>query len=316
MTKKEALEFLELPEVAGDADIKSRLADKLSYYEQLSEKSPSVFLRRIHEQNLAKVKSIQKELPSWSPLPVEKPIPVAEEKKSIVEEKQPVRDLPAAEPVPEIREKIISPEPLPEPAKTVVPEPKKVITAEPTEKTIVPEPKKISVPVSEKTVVPTLKTEAPSLTDTQIVRLKPAPEPVGWLVRHTENKAVKSFPLFFGKNFIGRKIQPGFKPFVEVEDDLFVSRVHAVLTVEGAGPLLFYITDSAAANGGKPSKNGTYVNGSQERVHVKTILHDYDTVQIGETKFVLRFEIEDLARMQEEVEDRGYMHTVVIKVRE
>ena len=156
----------------------------------------------------------------------------------------------------------------------------------------------------------------PALTDTQIVRLRPPAEPVGWLVRHTENKSVKSFPLFFGKNYIGRKIQPGFKPFIEVEDDLFVSRIHAVLTVEGAAPFMFYITDSPATNGGKPSKNGTYVNGSGERVHVKTVLRDYDTVQIGETKFVLRFEIGDLLKMQEEVEDRAYMHTVVIKIRE
>ena len=56
MTKKEALDFLELPESAGDPEIKSRIAEKISYFELLSENSPSVFLRRIHEQNLNKVR--------------------------------------------------------------------------------------------------------------------------------------------------------------------------------------------------------------------------------------------------------------------
>ena len=37
MTKKEALEFLELPESATDIEIKIRIADKLSYFEELSE---------------------------------------------------------------------------------------------------------------------------------------------------------------------------------------------------------------------------------------------------------------------------------------
>ena len=65
MTKKEALEFLELPESATDVEIKIRMADKLSYFEELSEKAPSDFLRRLHGKNVAKIKKIQEESAEW-----------------------------------------------------------------------------------------------------------------------------------------------------------------------------------------------------------------------------------------------------------
>jgi pSer/pThr/pTyr-binding forkhead associated (FHA) protein len=363
MTKKEALDFLELPESSSDPDIKARIEEKISYFELLSENSTSVFLRRIHEQNLNKVKSIQKEWQGWSPPIIEKPAPEIREVRQVpepslpkpdtkveeikqvpetplpkpeakIEEIKQVPEIPLTKPETKVDEIKQIPEiPIPGPAQRVqeikqvkeVPAPEPMPQVQEIKKPHPPEPQpapdvreKIVSPVVEKLsqISHTTRTEIPSLTDTQMVRMKPAADPVGWLVRHTENKPVKSFPLFFGKNYIGRKVQPGFKPFIEVEDDLFVSRIHAVLNVEGARPFLFYITDTPAANGGKPSKNGTYVNGSHERVNVKTILHDYDTVQIGETKFVLRFEIGDLSKMQEQVEDRAYMHTVVIKVRE
>jgi FHA domain len=258
MTKKEALDFLELSESASDSEIKAKLADKLSYFELLSEKSPSVFLRRIQEQNVAKVKLIQKESVQWSEIKEADKLPFIPE--------------PEQKPVSNISVKVDS-QPRPEPAPYQDPA---------------------------------------ELSRTQ-VRAKPGSEPAGWLVRHTENKSIKSFPVFAGKNFIGRKIQPGLKPFIEVEEDLFVSRVHAVLYVEGAAPYSFFISDTSSSNGGKPSKNGTYINGGGDRINGKIILHDYDTVQIGETKFVLRFDITDILKMQEEVEDKGYMHTVVIK---
>ena len=258
MTKKEALDFLELSESASESEIQDRAADKLSYFELLSEKSPSVFLRRIQEQNAAKVRLIQKETAQW----FEKKEP---EIPHFIPE-------PGQKPAPSISVKVdIQPKPAPPPA---------------------PDPVELS------------RTQ---------VRAKPGSEPAGWLVRHTENKSIKSIPVFAGKNFIGRKIQPGLKPFIEVEEDLFVSRVHAVLYVEGTAPYSFFISDTSSSNGGKPSKNGTYINGSGDRINGKIMLHDYDTVQIGETKFVLRFDITDILKMQEEVEDKGYMHTVVIK---
>jgi hypothetical protein len=295
MTKKEALEFLELPESASDSDIKTKIADKLSYFELLSEKSPSVFLRRIHEQNVAKVKLIQKESAQWSgsdesghtpvitvhdeSVKLEKPIGQLQEKP------QPVTVHPQT-----MHAKEMEPVAAPLRGEMAVPKPEGVL-----------EPKTPTKNELKPTSEPTYFADTVDWSKAQ-TKLKPGPDPVGWLVRHTENKTIKSFPVFPGKNFIGRKIQPGLKPFIQVEEDLFVSRVHAVLYAEGAGPYLFYIS--------------TYVNGSEDRINTKIMLHDYDTVQIGETKFVLRFEIEDILKMQDEVEDKGYMHTVIIKLRE
>ena len=58
MDRKEALEFLELPEFATPAEIKAKLETKLAYYEMLSEKAPSAFVRRLHTRNVARVKDI------------------------------------------------------------------------------------------------------------------------------------------------------------------------------------------------------------------------------------------------------------------
>jgi len=307
MTKKEALDFLELSESASESEIHTRLADKLSYFELLSEKSPSVFLRRIQEQNVTKVKLIQRESAQWFEKKVADIPVIIPEPKQVIPEPEQV--------IPEPEPKIPEPEPeIPEPEQ-VIPEPEKVIS-EPEQ--IISEPEQKPAPdISVKVDIqpkpaPPPSPDAADLSRTQ-VRMKPGSEPAGWLVRHTENKSIKSFPVFAGKNFIGRKIQPGLKPFIEVEEDLFVSRIHAVLNVEGTAPYSFFISDTSSSNGGKPSKNGTYINGSADRINGRVMLHDYDTVQIGETKFVLRFDITDLLKMQEEVEDKGYMHTVVIK---
>jgi hypothetical protein len=331
MTKKEALEFLELPESANDVDIKNRLTVKLSYFEQLSEKSPSVFLRRIHEQNVAKVRLIQKESAQWSEQNESGQMAGITELDVVDEQRKPLN-----EPEKEVQ--------------MVAGNGPQGISAElpnsAIEKPIQVESYSKKVPVQEKEIIaePVLdnKTDStseefkestaaamdelllpaePPFSDTgdwssTQTRIKPGPEAVGWLVRHTENKTIKSIPVFAGKNYIGRKVQSGLKPFIQVDEDLFVSRVHAVLYAEGTGPYLFYIGDNSSSNGGKPSKNGTYVNGSEDRINTRIMLHDYDTIQIGETKFVLRFDITDILKMQEEVEDKGYMHTVIIKLRE
>ena len=51
MDRKEALEFLELPEYASPAEIKEKIETKLAYFENLSEKAPSPFVRKLHARN-------------------------------------------------------------------------------------------------------------------------------------------------------------------------------------------------------------------------------------------------------------------------
>jgi len=136
-------------------------------------------------------------------------------------------------------------------------------------------------------------------------------EPIAFLVRHTENKPVKPFPLYSGKNFIGRKVHSSLKPFIALEDDEFVSRLHAVIFVEEEEAC--YIDDSASSNEGKPSKNGTFINGDKQRVTERCRLNDNDAIQIGETKLIFRMNNTSIKKIVEEVQESDYMHTVIIR---
>jgi len=142
---------------------------------------------------------------------------------------------------------------------------------------------------------------------------EPVKEPIAFLVRHTENQSVKPFPLFVGKNYIGRRQHPSLKPFIALEEDEYVSRLHAVIFLEDKEPAEFYIDDSALSNEGKASKNGTFLNGNKQKVTDKTLLNENDTIQIGETKLILRINKTHINKIVEEIKDLDYMHTVVIR---
>lgn len=139
------------------------------------------------------------------------------------------------------------------------------------------------------------------------------PEPVAFLVRHTENQSVKLFSLYAGNNFIGRKMHPTIKPFIALENDEYVSRIHALIYIEEADPAGSYIEDSVLSNAGKPSKNGTFVNGNKQRLKEQLKIKENDTIQIGETKLILKMNTTNIHKIVEEVEDSDYMHTVVIR---
>ncbi len=111
----------------------------------------------------------------------------------------------------------------------------------------------------------------------------------GWLVVHTEGHKHQTYELKYGKNILGRKT-PNFSPDVIINDP-FVSRRHAVIIVQlnKYNIYEYNIIDNEDVNEGKPSLNGTYVNGSIERIHDKPVrIIDGDTIQIGETKLVLK----------------------------
>ena len=113
--------------------------------------------------------------------------------------------------------------------------------------------------------------------------------PAGWLVLHTEGCEPKTYPLKEGRNRIGRKTVSN-APDVPVECDIYVSRNHAMLVVRRLQNLDYeYVIADNAELLGKPSLNGTFVNGNPERLDDKPVtLKDGDTIQIGITKFVLQ----------------------------
>jgi FHA domain len=138
-----------------------------------------------------------------------------------------------------------------------------------------------------------------------------AQQPAAWLIRHTENQPAKTYALYPGKNIAGRSIQPNAKT-VLVDDDPYVSNIHAVLEVLTVNPLKILVTDDAASNNGKPSRNGTYINGNEERIAKSALLGENDTVQIGYTKFTIRANNKPVPKMIRDVEESEFVKTVVI----
>ena len=139
--------------------------------------------------------------------------------------------------------------------------------------------------------------------------------PAGWLVLHTEGCEPKTYALKEGKNRIGRKTVTN-APDVPVENDIYVSRNHAMLVVKKAENLDYeYIIADNTELLGKPSLNGTFINGSPERIDEKPVkLKDGDTIQCGITKFVLQsakaaIDVEDAVKLTSKL---GFTPTVEI----
>ncbi len=110
---------------------------------------------------------------------------------------------------------------------------------------------------------PTVREPAPTVRE-QAPTQPVGPQPLAWLIRHTENQTPVSLPVYMGKNYIGRKEKPGFVPFIKVEEDPYISKIQAVIIAEGGDN--FFLADDLFNNGTKPSTNGTYLNGREEKV--------------------------------------------------
>ena len=78
------------------------------------------------------------------------------------------------------------------------------------------------------------------------------------------------------------------------------------------GKNAFFLADDLASIGDKPSTNGTYLNGNEDRVTMKTPLRNNDTLQIGITKLMFRYNDNALEDILDDVAGKDYMHTVVI----
>lgn len=238
MTREEMLEFLEMPSTASEGDILERLEDKLTYFQRLSENAPNDFLKKLHNENVKKVKTLQSEL-------LDKPVQRKNQSTDYVS----------------IDSNISS-----------------------------------------------------NYCDTSH-NLKSAENnktAVAWLVRHTENQSAKTFPLYYGKNFIGRNNHSS-APTIILGEDPYVSRVHCLLEVININPLEITICDDAVFLS-KPSKNGTYVNGNEKRLLKKMILNENDTIQVGMTKFAVKGNNDSIKKIVREVEESEYMKTVIINL--
>ena len=238
MTRKEVLEFLELPDSATDNEIRIRMDDKLTYFQRLSENAPNDFLRKLHTSNTEKIKNLQTQL--------------------------------------------LTPDVLNNELK--------------------------KQPSSNNQQQYSNQQSASSNLSSQ--QNKTA---IAWLVRHTENQSAKTFPIYYGKNFVGRADQSG-TPTVVINEDPYVSRVHALLEVIQVNPLQIRVYDDPSTNGGKASKNGTYINGDDRRLTKNMIVKENDTIQIGMTKLRVRTNNTSVQKIVQEVEESDYMKTVVIDI--
>jgi len=302
--RKEALEWIELTELATPEEIKAKLASKLTYFETLSEKAPSQFVRRLHQRNVERVKEIMLAAKTWEGMeePAAAPVEVAETPKPVVAE------APAPEPV---VAKVETPEPVvvrpaePQPvvAKAAEPQASKVSVMRPAE-----------VQAQRVVVVKPAEAQPPKAKESQPAKAR-EPQPIAWLIRHTENQSTASYPIYSGKTYIGRKEKPGLAPFVRIGDDPYISKFHAVILAEPGRPATFYLADDAAAKSEKPSTNGTYLNGREGRITARTQVRNNDTIQLGITKLVFRISDAELEDIVKDVANTGYMHTVIIDVK-
>ncbi|MDI9872300.1 MULTISPECIES: FHA domain-containing protein [Flectobacillus] len=131
-----------------------------------------------------------------------------------------------------------------------------------------------------------------------------------WLIRHTENSATISFILKEGINTIGRLTKDS-NLNIAIEDDMFVSRKHAIIEIKESDYILYDVGDS----GLPASKNGVFVNGSDKKLMGKYSLREGDTIQFGKTKFVFKINTHrNLEEVVNEVSNTNYMRTVVINI--
>jgi hypothetical protein len=130
------------------------------------------------------------------------------------------------------------------------------------------------------------------------------------LIRHTENLSSKTFELNNGENYLVRSSQ-NLKNEILIENDSFVSRLHAVLKVKNDEAVI----SDAGLNGFKESKNGVFINGKPRRIVKEYTLQEGDTIQIGNTKLVFKWmNTQQQSSIEEEVNKTEYISTVVINL--
>lgn len=139
----------------------------------------------------------------------------------------------------------------------------------------------------------------------------------GWLIVKDELTDTQTFTLQLGINTIGRQSARRPATHVIITRDEYMSRPHCTVEVRlgHLGPE-YLLRDGALIDGiWKGSLNGTYLNGKEPRLsqYDQFFLADGDTIQIGETKLVLKAGTSVASQQQaaEAVESMDYERTVV-----
>lgn len=150
-----------------------------------------------------------------------------------------------------------------------------------------------------------------SLQDAGALQPQDTGEPVAWLVVHTEGMPVTSYAVYEGENTVGRNEVPGRNNII-ISEDPFVSRYHCIIIVAPArGQLAAAVADDGRYNNSNPSVNGTYLNGSEARISMSRIKEN-DTIQIGTTKLVFKWNTSSKTYIEDQVERSDYVKTVVV----
>ena len=118
------------------------------------------------------------------------------------------------------------------------------------------------------------------------------PDNLGWLIVKDELTDTQTFTLQVGANTVGRQSARRPATHVIITRDEYMSRPHCTIEVRMGklGPE-YVLRDGALIDGvWKDSLNGTYLNGKEPRLsqYDQFFLADGDTIQIGETKLVLK----------------------------
>lgn len=234
------------------------------------------------------------------------------------------------------KKEVEKPKPVPKPTyeKKVTPpivEKKPIVEVKPVvaEKKVTPtpKPKAVEKPIElKKDKQATIVNLKPKLeTNSEVIfKVNKNPEKTGkivagWLVVHTEDREHITYELFEGDNAIGRHDGPHHVD-IEIENDRYISRVHCVIKVKKDYLHRFHylLVDNDKNRQGKPSTNGTFINGNEKRIPAshKVFLKDGDIVQVGETKLAFKStsasdSFEDAANS---VLETDYTKTVAIKM--
>ncbi len=132
-----------------------------------------------------------------------------------------------------------------------------------------------------------LKDASPRLSrEVEMVSLQQA-----LLVLHTEGRALQSFQLLPGINILGRN--QGTSGNTILIDDDYMSRAHAVVEIISLKEKAAMLYDIGELPGHKPSTNGVFLNGNEQRLTGKVALQPNDTLQVGYAKLVLTYSAAD-----------------------
>lgn len=139
----------------------------------------------------------------------------------------------------------------------------------------------------------------------------------GWLVVHMPDRDTLTYDLYLGKNVVGRPTSNNDVD-IPIEDDDFVSRKHMTIVVEKENEdLTCTLYDDGRESGGRPSTNGTFINGSEQRVGPTdaVVLKNNDSIQVGETVVIFRsiYEDTEVVEAATAVMDMDFIKAIAIK---